>query len=128
MTFLEDSWPSAGMMVMVSDSATKTLPRYCRGGEHCCTRDIPVLCGEGEGDCNTNGDCAGLLECGRQNCESEFGSAGGLWDAGDDCCHQKCTDNRPCAMGQVGLVQTLLRLKHICLIGTLPVRFSVSRS
>ena len=30
-------------------------------------------CGEGEGDCNTDQDCAGLLVCGRDNC----GRAGG---------------------------------------------------
>ena len=94
---------------MVSVSAARSLPRYCRGGEHCCHRDSG-LCGEGEGDCNSDGDCAGLLECGSNNCVTEFGKTGGLWDAGDDCCQKKCTVDRPCAVGQVMFVLPLLQI------------------
>ena len=40
------------MKVMVEVGVLDTLPRTCRGGEHCCRPDQP--CGEGAGDCNTD--------------------------------------------------------------------------
>ena len=55
------------------------------------------LCEEGEGDCNSDLECAGLLECGNTNCAMD----GGLWDSGDDCCQARCTADRPCKHGQV---------------------------
>ena len=38
-----------------------------------------------------------MLECGHNNC----GKEGGLWDAEDDCCQRRCTEDRPCEQGQV---------------------------
>ena len=66
---------------MMSATAAKTLPMTSRGGEHCCQRGSG-MCGEGEGDCNSNADCDGLLECGNHNCVTEFSKWGVLWDSG----------------------------------------------
>ena len=41
---------------------------YCRGGYGCCHKDHSNMCGEGEGDCNQDEDCAGSLICGNNNC------------------------------------------------------------
>merc|ERR1719187_2602352 len=50
----------------------------CLGGDSCCTPSYP--CGEGEGDCDSNSDCTGDLQCGSNNCyDSGF-------DSTDDCC------------------------------------------
>ena len=43
----------------------------------CCTWNSP--CGIGEGDCDTNDQCAGGLVCGVDNCGPEFPSS-------YDCC------------------------------------------
>lgn len=43
----------------------------------CCSVANP--CGEAEGDCDINGECAGDLECGKDNCGSDFPSSA-------DCC------------------------------------------
>ena len=63
---------------MVSATASKTLPMTCKGGVHCCQRGSG-MCGKGEGDCKSNADCDGLLECGNHNSVTEFGKWGGLW-------------------------------------------------
>ena len=90
----------ARVNVMMSATAAKTLPMTSRGGEHCCQRGSG-MCGEGEGDCNSDADCDGLLECGNHNCVTEFSKWEGLWDSGDDCCQRKCTEDRPCGISQV---------------------------
>ena len=36
----------------------------------CCSVENP--CGEGEGDCDSNGECKGNLVCGSNNCGSKF--------------------------------------------------------
>lgn len=46
--------------------------------------------GLGDGDCDKNSDCRGDLVCGVNNCRSEFGHTGNLWDSTDGC----CTDNK----------------------------------
>ena len=85
--------------ILVSGSAVPSLHHYCRGGEHCCQRDSYNLCMEGEGDCNTDQECQGMLECGSNNC----GMEGGLWDEKDDCCQRRCSLDRPCPQGRVGI-------------------------
>ena len=69
-------------------SKTNTPPGPCAdgsGGDSCCTSS--QQCGEGEGDCDTDVDCAGNLKCGQgngfdDNCDTSLGF---LWD--DDCCY-----------------------------------------
>ena len=100
LTYLEDPAPGeAAEDILVSLSAAKSLDRYCRGGEHCCQRDNKNLCKEGKGDCNSDLECEGLLECGNNNCDR----SGGLWDSEDDCCQRRCTSERPCDHGKVSL-------------------------
>merc|ERR1712110_1329890 len=53
----------------------------------CCTKDTP--CGIGEGDCDNDAECAGDLECGKNNCPEEFNAKVGRNKP--DCCF----DNRP---------------------------------
>ena len=43
------------MKVMVESAVLDTLPRTCRGGEHCCRPDYP--CALNYGDCNHEYDC-----------------------------------------------------------------------
>ena len=45
----------------------------------CCTSDSP--CGLGEGDCDSDSDCAGDLTCGNDNCDPTYGAESWL-----DCC------------------------------------------
>jgi len=74
--------------IKTSDKGRKKLSnkisgsRECRRGlrcsgqdNGCCTKDMP--CGEDEGDCDTDAECAGSLLCGKDNCP---------WGDGDDCC------------------------------------------
>ena len=65
LSFLED--PGAGEtaeVVMVSFRAAVSLPMTCRGGARCCSREEGRVCREGEGDCDEDDQCEGLLECG----------------------------------------------------------------
>merc|ERR1719412_2354703 len=59
-------------------------PRTCKGRNFsprpCCTPENP--CPEGQGDCEIDGDCAGTLVCGNNNCK-QFGS---FFHPKDDCC------------------------------------------
>jgi len=50
----------------------------CNGGNSCCN---DIECGEGEGDCDTDSQCSGSLECGTDNC------VGINFDPTDDCCY-----------------------------------------
>ncbi len=68
LTFLED--PDVGQIekqIMVDFEAPTYIDKICRGGEHCCNRGKLNLCGIGEGDCNTDNDCGGVLMCGKNN-------------------------------------------------------------
>ena len=79
MTELEDG--GSGEVVMVSLEELPRLRRVCSGGEHCChLRQGGDLCSEGEGDCNEDRECQGLLVCGTNNCVSDYSRNGGLWD------------------------------------------------
>ena len=42
----------------------------------------------GEGDCDTDSDCAGSLTCGNDNCRAT-GITGSNWDRRADCCEGK---------------------------------------
>jgi len=49
----------------------------------CCTPEAP--CGWGQGDCDTDADCAGDLLCGEDNCQEVYGSHR-FSNAKTDCC------------------------------------------
>jgi hypothetical protein len=85
--------------IFVSVESVPKLPMHCRGGHHCCNKDHLNMCLEGEGDCNSDTDCAGVLKCGNNNCLSFHPAGGGQWDAEDDCCERKCTPQHPCNIG-----------------------------
>ena len=86
--------------IFVEVDKISRMPMYCRGGANCCNKDHSTMCVEGEGDCNTDNDCAGVLQCGKNNCLSFHPAGGGLWDADDDCCERKCTPQHPCKVGE----------------------------
>ena len=99
MTELEDT--GVGQLVMVSLEELPTIWRVCSGGEHCChLTQGGNLCSEGEGDCNEDRECDGLLQCGSNNCMSDFSKSGDLWDPEDDCCQPRCSTQRPCGQGE----------------------------
>ena len=50
----------------------------CHGEDDCCEGQ----CGEGEGDCDWDSDCAGFLVCGSANC------VGQGFEDNDDCCEK----------------------------------------
>jgi hypothetical protein len=52
-------------------------PATCKGIDNGCTL-IPA----GDGDCDSDNDCAGNLVCGTDNCEQSSGQ----YDSTDDCC------------------------------------------
>ena len=83
LTFLEDPSPSHGIARHFFFDLAENLPMKCRGGEGCCSGDNLNLCKLGDGDCNSDQDCAGPLVCGSKNCPIK---TGGLWDPEDDCC------------------------------------------
>ena len=62
----------------------------CRGKDNsCCTSETP--CGFGDGDCDSDDQCAGDMVCGDNNCPKN----GFEWNGGDDCCvkrKKKCID------------------------------------
>ena len=55
------------------------------GNSECCKEQGP--CGEGEGDCDQDNECAGSLECGQDNCAWGMDPLGS-WD---DCCQDPAT-------------------------------------
>ena len=69
-------------------------------GLHCCQASNNNLCVESEGDCDNDADCDGLLVCGNNNCLNWRPTAG-LWDAEDDCCERRCTQDHKCVHGEV---------------------------
>ena len=97
--FLEESVTQHNSKeIFVALSVLPELPMICRGGEHCCHRGHGSLCGDGEGDCNTDNDCDGALVCGSNNCLLTR-IADGLYDDQDDCCERACTPEHPCKYG-----------------------------
>ena len=99
LTYLEDPLPDGSdggeKKIMVEMMAVDTLPRNCRGGEHCCRPDSP--CPLDSGDCNYDHDCQGVSICGTDNCPIQ---SGGRWDPTDDCCERRCTSEHPCREGE----------------------------
>ena len=94
MTFLEDPEPGeTSAVIMMDTDIIPSLNQICRGGERYCGPETTRLCGEGEGDCAKDEDCAGSLQCGEDNCPVK---SGGLWDSQDDCCERRCSSDRPC--------------------------------
>jgi len=61
----------------------------CSGGDSCCSEGSP--CGIGEGDCDNDEQCAGDLQCGKDNCNKR--SVG--FDSTDDCCEADCPRGCP---------------------------------
>merc|ERR1711970_1695775 len=55
----------------------------CKGGDSCCSVGSP--CQAGEGDCDSDDQCVGDLQCGENNCDRKGYSS---FDAGDDCCQR----------------------------------------
>ena len=84
--------------IMIDFNVPPLIDKICRGGEHCCNRGKLYLCGIGEGDCNTDNDCSGVLMCGQNNC-MKWRGPGGRWDEDDDCCEKRCTPEHPCDEG-----------------------------
>ncbi len=104
LTFLEDPGPGqAAKEVMINVNTANNIPMYCRGGANCCSKD--TICNVGDGDCNKDGDCPGVLICGNNNCLTGENIARnslinkGLWDPEDDCCERACTPAHPCPEG-----------------------------
>ena len=56
-------------------------PDLTTGNNSCCTTNN--LCSEGEGDCDSDADCAGAAVCGTDNCGAGWMAQPG---AQDDCC------------------------------------------
>ena len=68
-TYLEDPAPGeTAVRLMVVEDLVDSLKMYCRGGDGCCGVGSNRLCVEGEGDCDHDDQCAGVLECGEDNC------------------------------------------------------------
>ena len=85
-TFLEDpDVDETAVSFMLSGEEVESLDMTCRGGAACCGRESHRQCGEGEGDCDEDGQCQGLLQCGEDNCQTK---SGGSWDQTDDCCQE----------------------------------------
>jgi len=78
-----------GRIVIVGGTAElpteKNTERRCNGANNGCNGNLQL----GDGDCDSDYDCAAKLVCGTNNCRAEFGHSGGLWQYGDDCCTTK---------------------------------------
>ena len=95
-TYLEDPSPGdSSVRLMVVEEVLDSLKMWCRGGDGCCGTSSTRLCQEGEGDCDEDAQCAGVLQCGTDNCPT----SGGHWDDTDDCCQARCTPDRQCEQG-----------------------------
>ena len=71
-TYLEDPAPGeTSVRLMVVEEVVDSLKMYCRGGDGCCGVGTNRLCLEGEGDCDHDDQCAGVLECGLDNCATK---------------------------------------------------------
>ena len=81
----------------------------CWGGDECCQEDH--RCGRGEGDCDSNDDCAEVREnayqyepliCGKDNC------VGAGFDSTDDCCEGMASGK----IFTIGANLQMLQIKH----------------
>ena len=66
------------LVANVLTEGTKPELIKCTGVDDCCKPER--LCGENEGDCDSNKDCKEGLTCGLDNC------TGSTFDKTDDCC------------------------------------------
>ena len=62
-------------VLVVVEDLVDSLKMYCRGGDGCCGVGSTRLCLEGEGDCDHDDQCAGVLECGSDNCATKVRSS-----------------------------------------------------
>merc|ERR1739838_611080 len=86
----------------------------------CCTSEF--LCLEGEGDCDDDGDCAGSLVCGTDNCGSPFQDT-------HDCCYEEtgcdaasftasgCAEGTNCLLDNGRMSGTCCTSEFLCLEG-----------
>ena len=70
----------SNMAIYITDTCDGASSNYW----DCCSGDQP--CSEGEGDCDFDSDCAGLLFCGSDNCLIYHSSLESLWESSADCC------------------------------------------
>ena len=67
------------------------IPERCNGiptdEDTCCTSTNP--CNAGEGDCDSDSECAVGLTCGNNNCLKDLPYAGSNWKSYSDCCVSK---------------------------------------
>lgn len=75
---LKDHWEHDNCGTSCVDVyADMTMKFRCTGEDDgCCTAETP--CNKGEGDCDSDNECAGDLKCGDSNCR---------WGDKDDCCY-----------------------------------------
>ena len=63
-----------------------TFPGCKYGGDSCCSENGDDKCGYGEGDCDSDDECAGSLVCGSSNCRDLGLGFSDRFDSTDDCC------------------------------------------
>jgi hypothetical protein len=66
----------------IYDSTDDCCQAACNGGDSCCRSS--AQCAVGEGDCDSDTDCAGRLVCGEDNCDQSRD----IFDLSDDCCEK----------------------------------------
>ena len=69
----------------IAMDCTANHPDLIAGNDACCTPDNQCI--SEEGDCDSDTDCLGSLQCGNDNC---------VWGDGDDCCGA-CTGSSQCS-------------------------------
>ena len=69
---------------MIIDPANRQCNGVPETDWNCCSSDYP--CTLGEGDCDSDSDCAGSLSCGTDNCLADFSASGSNWMSQSDCC------------------------------------------
>ena len=79
---------SVGLLCISKGTNANGKP-WCKGrnypgGDECCESEDPEgsKCTEGQGDCDSDGGCAGDLVCGTDNCREYHSGA----SSSDDCC------------------------------------------
>ena len=68
------------LLLLLSFTIAATVASNCNGGDSCCSAEN--RCTLGDGDCDSDDECAGDLVCGDDNCFMQ----GQAWNSGDDCC------------------------------------------
>ena len=74
-----------------STTTTSTPTGQCDGVPStdwsCCSSTN--TCSVGGGDCDNDSECASGLQCGNNNCKSDYSSSGSNWAIAADCCTSK---------------------------------------